>query len=161
MKVLFSAVLIILISLPAFAEIVEQKEKRNETAILSSIFKENIAPWDEVKFFNEKVKENEIVTTIILFSSESGLWFFDEKDMDIKIDEKNFKERFITTKSNWDTQLRKEKRMVAFLIDESLKEKLRAANQVIIKLYCKNRNDIEWPVPSFVLDEWKRVIENK
>lgn len=161
MKVLFSIILVILLSLPAFAEIIEQKEKGNKTQLLTSIFKENINPWEEVKFLNEKGKENNIITTLILFSSEPGLWFFDEKDMEVKIDGENYKAKFIITKSTWNVQLRKETRMVAFLIDQKLKEKLQAANQVAMKLFCKNREDIEWIVPSFVLDEWKKVIENK
>ncbi|NWF97592.1 MAG: hypothetical protein HXY52_01460 [Nitrospirae bacterium] len=119
----------LLLSFPAFAEIVKENEGKKNFSI-SSIVKSDIKPWDEIKLFNTNGKDGLVITSIIFFISESGLWFFDEKDMDINIDGENFKAKFLATKNSMDTKQHKETRMAAYQFDQKLKEKIKTANRL-------------------------------
>jgi hypothetical protein len=161
MKALSVMVFILLTVCSVSAEIDKQYDPLNSSSSVASIFHSNVAPWDTVRFFNISRGKGEVWSSIMFFSSEPGIWFFSQSDMDMIIDDIHYIVKFGTAKSSLDKETHKLTQMAAYLIEPSMREKFMNAKKLIVRVYFNNKPDIAWTVPGFVLDEWKQVIRNK
>ena len=160
MKIIGLMVFVLLIACPVSAEIEKQYDSSNKSSTISSSFNSDVNPWDAVKFLKISQEKVDSGTVIMLFSSEPGLWFFSQNDMDIIIDDELYRAKLSRTRINMDTKIHKETQTASYRIDTSITEKIIHAKKIAIKVYLTNKPDITWTVPDFVLNEWKQVLTN-
>jgi hypothetical protein len=160
MKIIGLMVFVLLIACPVSAEIEKQYDSSNKSSTIYSSFNSDVNPWDAVKFLKISQEKVDSGTVIMLFSSEPGLWFFSQNDMDIIIDDELYRAKLSRTRINMETKIHKETQTASYRIDTSITEKIIHAKKIAIKVYLTNKPDITWTVPDFVLNEWKQVLTN-
>jgi hypothetical protein len=158
MKIISLMVFLLLIACPVSAEIEKQYDSSNKSSTISSSFNSDVNPWDAVKFLKISQEKVDSGAVLMLFSSEPGLWFFSQNDMDLKIDDMPYRAKLHRTRINMDTKIHKETQTAYYQIDASITDKIIHAKKIAIKVYFTNKPDITWSVPDFVLNEWKQVL---
>jgi hypothetical protein len=160
MKKIVITVCLLLIACSVSAEIQKDQDKAHASSTIASILHSGVNPWDTVKFFRATDPKGNPDTIVMFFLSDPGLWFFQETDMDIKIDDTLYKAKFVTSKNTMDTKIHKETNMAAYLVDPLASGKIMHAQKIIVTIhFTNNKPDIIWTVPEIALKEWKQVLE--
>ena len=115
--------------------------------------------WDNVNLFKVIYKDGKpSINMLELYVSKLDWWFFNEDNIQIKIDDDKIYDLKVVKVKREVSSLNTCRTNCYIIITPEQIDLIKNANNIVARVNFSNRNSVTWTITSEMLDEWKQVI---